>query len=97
VKIPRKPRLEAAARSDIDLYSLDQLRTFCHDAQGEVRTLIRLQNSDVTREEVESEIRWRVHREGCRFWLLAVMAFIAALSGCISVLLGWMALALQND
>ena len=89
--ISRKPKLEAAVRADIDLYSIDQLRKFYHHAQGEHRTLLRLRNSNVTREEVEAEIRWRVHREERRFWLLATMAFIAALSGCLSVALAWLA------
>jgi hypothetical protein len=88
----RKPRLERTVRDDIDLYSIDQLRRFYHHAQGPHDTLFRLRNSNVSREELEAEIRWRIHREDNRFWLLAILAFVAALSGCLSVLLAWLAL-----
>jgi hypothetical protein len=83
--IMRKPSFEAPVRADVDLYSTDQLRTEYHAAQGGHDTLIRLRNSNISRAEIEAEIRWRVRREECRFWFLAVMAFVAALAGCTSV------------
>ena len=88
----RKPKFEPAVRDDIDLYSVDQLRTFYHHAQGDDRTLIRLRNSNVGRDEVATEIRWRLHRAEFRFWLLAVMACRAAVASCASVILAGLAL-----
>jgi len=74
-------------RVDIDLYSTDQLRGKYHAAKGGYDTGIRLRNSTLRRDEIAAEIRWRVHREECRFWLLAMMAFVAAVAGCVSVVL----------
>ncbi len=86
-RIVRKPRFEAMVRDDVDLYSTDQLRAEYHAAQGGYDTLIRLRNSNISREEIAAEIRWRICREDRRFWLLAVMSFLAALAGCASVVL----------
>jgi hypothetical protein len=74
-------------RADIDLYSTDQLRAEYHAAKGGYDTAIRLRNSTIRRDEIPAEIRWRIHRDDCRFWLLAIMAFVAAVAGCVSVVL----------
>jgi hypothetical protein len=87
VKFVRKPRFEAMVRADIDLYCTDQLRAEYHAAKGSYDTLIRLRNSNVSRNDITAEIRWRIHREDCRFWLLATIAFVAAITGCTSVVL----------
>ena len=82
-----KPRFEAMVRADVDLYSTDLLRAEYHAAKGGYDTLIRLRNSNISRDEIAAEIRWRIYREDCRFWSLAVMAFVAAIAGCVSVVL----------
>jgi hypothetical protein len=87
----RKPRFEAMVRADVDLYSTDQLRAEYHTAQGGSDTLIRLRNSNVSRDEIAAEIRWRIHREDCRFWLLATMTFVAAVAGSAAAVLAWLA------
>ena len=87
MKFVRKPRFEPMVRADIDLYSTDQLRIEYHAAEGGYDTGIRLRNSTVRRDEIDAEIRWRIYRKDCRFWSLAVMAFVAAIAGCVSVVL----------
>lgn len=91
-KVLRKPRFEGTVRDDVDLYSTDELRAEYHTAQGGYDTLIRLRNSNISREEIAAEIRWRVHREDGRFWLLAIMAFVAAIAGCAATVISWLAL-----
>ena len=89
ILIVRKPRFEAMVRDDVDLYSTDQLRAECHAAQGGYDTLIRLRNSNVSRDEIVAEIRWRIRREDRRFWLLAVMTFVAMFAAVIAAVEGW--------
>ena len=78
----RKPKFDQELRDEIDLYSIDQLRAEYHAAAD--TSIINLRNSIAKRDEVKAEIRWRVHREACRFWLLATLAFVAAVASAIA-------------
>jgi hypothetical protein len=74
----RKPKFDP----DLDLFSTEQLRERYRRPFGPDGVVT--DRSEAYHDRIAAEIRWRVHREERRFWLLAVMTFVAALAGSVA-------------
>lgn len=82
----RRPTLEAPVREEIDYYSTEQLRDLYH---GATSGLIRLRNANISREEIQAEIRWRLSRESRRFWITLIVAVVGTLAAVIAAVEGY--------
>jgi hypothetical protein len=84
--IPCKPKFDTRTREDITYYSTDYLRRLYAEREGE---LIKLRDSNISRDELKAEILRRDRRASAQFWIKFSITLIGALAAIVAAVEGW--------